>query len=119
MALTAPPPTAAASPWRAGRRCRMTRRSRLQALGVAREHGGLADVVQPAEQHDDALQAHAAAAVRRRAVPAGGGARAGRGGAGRVAGVGTTRQRVRARGPPAPCAVLPCALQSAWIVPLA
>ena len=37
-----------------------------EALGVAWEEGGLADVVQAAEQHDDALQAHAKAAVRRR-----------------------------------------------------
>mmetsp|Transcript_23133 Transcript_23133/g.59104 ORF Transcript_23133/g.59104 Transcript_23133/m.59104 type:complete len:476 (-) Transcript_23133:597-2024(-) len=36
-----------------------------QALGVAWEHGGLADVVQAQVQHDHALQAHARAAVGR------------------------------------------------------
>lgn len=38
---------------------------RREALGVAREHRGLADVVQAAVQHDHALKANAGAAVRR------------------------------------------------------
>ena len=40
-----------------------------EPLGVAREQGRLADVVQAQEQHDHALQPHAEAAVRERAVP--------------------------------------------------
>mmetsp|Transcript_16109 Transcript_16109/g.40392 ORF Transcript_16109/g.40392 Transcript_16109/m.40392 type:complete len:599 (+) Transcript_16109:180-1976(+) len=43
-------------------------RSWCQALRVAREEGRLANVVQAAEEHDDALQAHTRAAVRRAAV---------------------------------------------------
>jgi hypothetical protein len=39
-----------------------------QALGVAREQGRLADVVQATEEHHHALQADAGAAMRRRAV---------------------------------------------------
>lgn len=41
-------------------------RSRLQPLGVAREHARLADVVQPAVEHHHALQAHPGPPVRRR-----------------------------------------------------
>lgn len=40
-----------------------------EALGVAGEHAGLADVVQAAEEHDDTLQADAAAAVREGTEP--------------------------------------------------
>jgi len=43
--------------------------SRREALGVAGEEGGLADVVQAQVQHDHTLEANAAASVRRRSVP--------------------------------------------------
>ena len=39
-----------------------------EALGVAGKQRGLSDVVQAAEEHHHALQAHAKAAMRRRAV---------------------------------------------------
>mmetsp|Transcript_106783 Transcript_106783/g.300585 ORF Transcript_106783/g.300585 Transcript_106783/m.300585 type:complete len:749 (-) Transcript_106783:198-2444(-) len=41
---------------------------RDQTLGVAREHGRLADVVQVQEEHDDALHTDATAGVRVRAI---------------------------------------------------
>lgn len=45
----------------------LSRVSGLEALRVAREHRRLADVVEAAVEHHDALEADAAAAVRRRA----------------------------------------------------
>lgn len=45
-----------------------SRCSGREALGVAREEGSLADVVQAAEQHHNPLQTHSKAPVRIRAV---------------------------------------------------
>ncbi len=42
--------------------------SRRNALGVAREEGALANVLQAEIQHDETLEAHSASGVRRTAV---------------------------------------------------